>query len=120
MVKHLPSATTAYAFFAPAANLSVGVVRASDTELLVMERPDKTGKKLELALCNPNLRPKTIAKNNWQPAPTQVSIELKGTWTMEANKEQKVVSLERNSHGNTVLKTSLSEGSPIYISLMNE
>lgn len=120
VVKHLPSATTAYAFFAPAANLSVGVVRASDTELLVMERPDKTGKKLELALCNPNLRPKTIAKNNWQPAPTQVSIELKGTWTMEANKEQKVVSLERNSHGNTVLKTSLSEGSPIYISLMNE
>lgn len=120
VVKHLPSATTAYAFFAPAANLSAGVVCASETELLVMERPDKTGKKLELALCNPNLRPKTIAKNNWQPTPTQVSIELKGTWALEAgNKEQKV-SLKRNSRGNTVLKTSLSEGCPIYVSLMNE
>lgn len=120
VIKHLPSATTAYAFFAPASNLSAGVVCASETELLVMERPDKTGKKLELALCNPNLRPETIAKNNWKPTPTQVSIELKGKWTVEAGDKDLQVSLENNSRGNTILKTTLFEGSPAYVSLVNK
>lgn len=120
VIKHLTSATTAYAFFAPASNLSAGVVCASETELLIMERPDKTGKKLELALCNPNLRPETIAKNNWKPNPTQVVIELKGTWTAGAGNMEQPISLEKNSRGNTVLRTSLSEGNPIYVSLLNK
>lgn len=120
VVKHLPSASTAYALFAPANNLSCGVVCASETELLLMERIDRTGKNLDLALCNPNLRPETIGKNNWKTTPTQAAIELKGSWTMKTGGENRQISLEKNSRGNTVLKTLLSEGSPVYVSLVNQ
>ena len=120
VVKHIPSASTAYALFAPATNLSCGVVCASETELLLMERLDKTGKNLNLALCNPNLRPETIGKNNWRPTPTQAVVELKGNWAMKAGSQDQRVSLEKNSRGNTVLRTVLSEGSPVYVSLVNQ
>lgn len=120
VVKHIPSASTAYALFAPATNLSCGVVCASETELLLMERLDKTGKNLNLALCNPNLRPETIGKNNWRPTPTQAAVELKGNWAMKAGSQDQRISLEKNSRGNTVLRTVLSEGSPVYVSLVNQ
>jgi len=120
VVKHIPSASTAYALFAPATNLSCGVVCASETELLLMERLDKTGKNLNLALCNPNLRPETIGKNNWRPTPTQAVVELKGNWAMKAGNQDQRISLEKNSRGNTVLRTVLSEGSPVYVSLVNQ
>lgn len=120
VVKHIPSASTAYALFAPATNLSCGVVCASETELLLMERLDKAGKNLNLALCNPNLRPETIGKNNWKPTPTQAVVELKGNWTMKAGSQDQRISLEKNSRGNTVLRTVLSEGSPVYVSLVNQ
>lgn len=115
ILKHLPSATTAYAVFAPVQNLSYGMLRASETELLVMERLDKSGKKLNLALCNPNLRPVKEGKD-WLPTPTKVSIELKGVWKAEGNAEN--VTLEKNSSGNTILKTTLSEGNPMYVALV--
>lgn len=120
VVKYLPLASTAYALFAPATNLSCGVVCASETELLLMERLDKTGKNLNLALCNPNLRPETIGKNNWKPTPTQAAVELKGNWVMKAGSQDQRISLEKNSRGNTVLRTVLSEGSPVYVSLVNQ
>ena len=118
IVKYLPTSTIAYALFAPVSNLSAGVVCASKTELLVMERLDKSGSGLELALCNPNLRPKTIGKNNWRTTPTQASIELKGKWTVKSGDESQKITLEENAAGNTVLKTVLSQGMPVYVSLV--
>ena len=120
IVKHLPTATTAYALFAPAVNLSNGVLLASVTELLVMERLNKAGNKLNLALCNPNLRPKKLDNKNWQSTPTEASIELKGVWAMETENQDSEISLEKNSRGNTVLKTHLSEGNPVYVSLVKK
>lgn len=118
IVKYLPTSTIAYALFAPVSDLSAGVVCASKTELLVMERPDKSGSGLELALCNPNLRPKTIGKNNWRTTPTEASIELKGKWAVKSGDESQKITLEENAAGNTVLKTVLSEGMPVYVSLV--
>lgn len=120
VVKHLPSASTAYALFAPATNLPYGVVYASQTELLLLERLGQKGENLDLALCNPNLRPETISKNNWKPTPTPAVIELKGSWTMKAGTKHTEITLEKNNRGNTVLKTLLSEGSPVYISLVKQ
>lgn len=116
IVKHLPTSITAYALFVPAANLTSGVLYGSQTELLVMERLDKTGRTLNLALCNPNLRP-VKEGNNWTSTPTQVSVELKGEWMAETENKDLHLSLEKNSRGNTVLKTVLSEGNPLYVSL---
>ena len=64
-----------------------------------MERLDKSGSGLELALCNPNLRPKTIGKNNWRTTPTQASIELKGKWTVKSGDESQKITLEENAAG---------------------
>ena len=60
-------------------------------------------------MCNPNLRPKTIGKNNWRTTPTQASIELKGKWTVKSGDESQKITLEENAAGNTVLKTVLSQ-----------
>lgn len=83
-----------------------------------MERVDKSGSGLELALCNPNLRPKTIGKNNWRATSTEASIELKGKWAVKSGDESQKITLEENAAGNTILKTVLSEGMPVYVSLV--
>lgn len=119
IVKHLPTATMAYTLFAPAADLSAGVLCASATELVVMERLDKKGQKLSLALCNPNLRPVKTGNKTWKSTPTEASIELKGTWTAEGEGSE-TISLEKNDRGNTILRTVLNEGNPVYVSLVKK
>lgn len=118
IVKHLPTATTAYAIFAPIANLTYGTVCGSTSELLVMERSDKAGKELQLALCNPNLRPEKVDKD-WNATSTQAELELKGIWEVKSENKA-MVTLEKNSKGNTVLRTVLSEGNPVYVSLVRK
>lgn len=118
VVKFHPAMTTAYTFFAPASGLSYGVLRASDTELLVMERVNMAGNGLELALCNPNLRPHTIRKNYWIAQPTPMIVELQGVWKQKPGKEVPGLKLEQNTEGNTLVKAELTEGIPIYISLI--
>lgn len=120
IVKHMPTSTTAYAIFAPTSGLNYGAICSSNSELLVMERADKAGKELQLAICNPNLRPEVIDKNNWKPTPTQLELELKGGWTVKADSENKDILLEKNGKGNTVLKTLLSEGNPVYVFLIRK
>lgn len=116
VVKYLPSSVTAYAIFAPVRGLDCGTVCASETGLLVMERPSADG--LELALCSPDLRPETFEKNNWVATPTDAAVELKGSWAIRSGCDG--VTLEKNSSGNTVLKTTLKEGGPVYVSLVRE
>lgn len=118
VVKYLPTATTAYALFAPVTELSYGMVRGSETELLVMERMDKDKSKLELTLCNPNLRPETLHKNFWISRSTPAVLELQGLWKLKTGEKASGVTLTQNKHGNTVLKTELSEGSPVCVSLV--
>ena len=47
-------------------------------------------------------------------------VELKGNWAMKAGSQDQRISLEKNSRGNTVLRTVLSEGSPVYVLLVNQ
>lgn len=117
IVKYHPTSTTAYTFFAPAVGLTCGAVRASATELLVMERLDNNNNKLELAICNPNLRPKTIRKNYWHTKATPMTVELQGKWKVTAGKDVPGLTIEHNNAGNTVLKAKLTEGAPIYVTL---
>lgn len=117
VVRYNPASTTAYAFFAPASGLSCGALRASSTELLVMERCSEGGERLELALCNPNLRPKRSGKNVWAARPTQMAVELAGVWKVEPGKEVPGLSVAHTEGGNTVLSAELIEGNPIYVSL---
>ena len=118
VIKHCPTSTIAYAFFAPASGLSYGTVCASGTELLVMERKDKNGNGLELALCNPNLRPEMLRKNYWESRPTPMAIELKGKWKLKPDKKVSGLTIGQNERGNTILKAKLAEGNPIYVSLI--
>lgn len=117
IVKYHPTSTTAYTFFAPATGLTCGTVRASATELLVMEQFDKKNNKLELAICNPNLRPETIHKNYWHTKATPMAVELQGKWKVTAGKDVPGLTIEQNNAGNTVLKAKLTEGNPIYVTL---
>lgn len=118
IVKHHPTNTTAYTLFAPASGLNQGVLRASATELLLMERTGQNGNELDLAVCNPNLRPKRLEKNNWVAQPTPMVVELQGAWRLKPGTEIPGLTLEQNEAGNTVLKTELAEGNPIYVSLI--
>ncbi len=120
VVKYHPTSTIAYSFFAPASGLTCGIVHASATELLVMERLDKNNDKLELAICNPNLRPKTIRKNYWYTMATPMEVELLGKWKITAGKDAQGLTIEQNNAGNTVLKAKLTEGNPIYVTLKKQ
>ena len=120
VVKYHPTSTIAYTFFAPASSLTCGTVHASATELLVMERLDKNNDKLELAICNPNLRPKTIRKNYWYTMATPMEVELLGKWEITGGKDVQGLTIEQNNAGNTVLKAKLTEGTPIYVTLKNK
>ena len=116
IVKHLPTNTLAYALFAPVSGLDAGYITESDTELLVMERSDKQTKELKLALCNPDLRPQTLDKG-WMETPTQVVLKLKGNWKVVSSSQQSDLRVEKSSNSETVLKVTLKEGAPLYISL---
>lgn len=120
VVKYHQTSTIAYTFFAPASGLTYGTVHASATELLVMERLDKNNDKLELAICNPNLRPKTIRKNYWHTMATPMEVELLGKWEITEGKDVQGLTIEQNNAGNTVLKAKLTEGTPIYVTFKKQ
>ena len=76
------------------------------------------GNGLELALCNPNLRPEMLRKNYWESRPTPMAIELKGKWKLKPDKKVSGLTIGQNERGNTILKAKLAEGNPIYVSLI--
>ena len=115
IIKHIPTSTVAYTLFAPATRLTYGAVYASSTEILIIERLDSN--KLELAICNPNLRPKVLRKNYWIPTATPMHIELKGLWDVKTCNGNTKIATEHHSKGYTILKGKLTEGAPIYVTL---
>lgn len=115
VVRHLNSKSLAYAFFAPAANLTYGAVRGSDTELLVIERIDKKTGELQLALCNPNLRPMASGKS-WVETPTNTVLSLNGKWTIQTSSDINAI-VESDEGSNGILKVVLKQGAPVYVTL---
>lgn len=110
IAKHLPSGTVAYALFAPAAGLKEGMLRAADTELLLMERIVEG--KLGIAVCNPNLRPQADKYYGWKSTPTVATLTLAGNWQPMSGEE--VVSVA-HVDGQTVVVVQLEDGMSRYI-----
>ena len=113
VVKYAPKQMVAYTFFAPVSGLEMGNVKGSETELLVMETAVDGG--MKLSLCNPNLRPKDLAKKMWMATETSASVELNGKWTLAGGAEG--VKAETNANGNTVIKVTLKDGAKVDLEL---
>lgn len=118
ILKHIPSGTLAYAIFAPVRSLREGVLCSSDTELLVMERcfgQEKGEEFLELAVCNPDLRPASVEDGReWVSIPTITTLTFDGIWLPETEDTTGVLSCSyEESHTKLVLK--LEEGLPLYL-----
>lgn len=112
IVKHTPSNTTAYALFAPATGLKEGALRASDTELLLMER--MTDKRLSIAVCNPDLRPKSDKYYGWVSTPTTATLTLHGTWILTEASAREVLTVT-HADGNTQVTVKLEDGFTRYL-----
>ena len=117
VLRHHSSGTIAYSLFAPVSHLSYGCLRSSDTELLFMERMDKKKGTLDVALCNPNLRPQPSKAYGWIATPTYASLVLNGEWALvDVECSEKVLLIESKATATTI-KVALSEGEPLYLKL---
>ena len=116
-LRHIPSGTIAYSLFVPASNLSYGNLRSSDTEMLFMEKMDKKKGILDIALCNPNLRPQPSKEFGWIATPTYTTFTLNGCWKLEGQPHPANVLLLQNTASTTTVTVMLSEGAPLYLRL---
>lgn len=116
IVKHIPSGTLAYALFAPATALEEGVLQASDTPLLLMERRSKKKNLLELAVCSPDLRPKPTGGSGkeWTSTPTLTTLLLKGNWQASGSEGESLITCSYQE-GKTKVVLELKEGLPLYL-----
>lgn len=112
IVKHIPSGTTAYAFFAPASGLKAGILRSSDTELLLLERA--ASNQLDIAVCNPNLRPQPNKYYGWISTLTTATLTFDGTWTPDEASTSETVSVS-HAAGQTTVIVKLEDGAPRYL-----
>ena len=116
IVRHIPSSTIAYSLFGAADGLSYGCLKASNSELLVIEKPADGGKSLELSLCNPDMKPSYIDKRYWLPQPTDAEITISGIWHATSALPESC-SLRTGSAGDTILSFHLTEGLPLHLTL---
>ncbi len=112
VVKHIPSGTVAYSLFAPVAGLKDGVLRSSDTELLLMER--LAGSQLDIAVCNPDLCPKTDKYYGWISTPTTATLTFEGSWLPDEASQKEIVSVSQ-AGGQTLVVVKLEDGAPRYL-----
>lgn len=114
-----PTGVTAYAFFEAVPDTKLELVKATGSEMLLMQKKQTDGS-LDLAVCNPNLYPQTKGSGlgNWLPAPTETSITLDGEWFEVAPVEGVTVNAPAN--GQTVVNLVLNEGMPLYIKVAPE
>ena len=117
IVKHTPSHTTAYALFAPASGLNEGALFSSDTELLLLERI--TGKQLSIAVCNPDLRPKSDKYYGWVSTPTTATLTFHGTWTLDETSATEALSVT-HTDGQTRVTVVLEDGFPRYLNFIEK
>lgn len=114
-----PLGITAYSFFEPVDGLAYGLVKSVASEMLLMEKYNQTANTLSMAICNPNLRPKTDYIYNWKSSETRTSIIVNGIWFLKSQNEGSNVSISQGST-TTTIDLTLSEGSPIYLELTDK
>lgn len=114
-LKHIPSGTIAYSLFAPASNLTFGSLRSSDTEMLFMERMNPQNGTLDLALCNPNLRPQPSKEFGWMATPTHTTFVLNGKWQLNDKDHSETILEFQTEASVTKVTVMLSEGETLYL-----
>lgn len=117
ILRHVPSATLAYALFAPATFLQEGILQSSDTPLLLMERFYGKDGILKLAVCSPDLRPVLSGdKKEWISTPTVSTLMFDGNWRLADARIKGVLSC---SYEGTCTKIvlELKDGLPLYLEL---
>lgn len=117
ILRHVPSATLAYALFAPATFLQEGILQSSDTPLLLMERFYGKDGILKLAVCSPDLRPVLSGdKKEWISTPTVSTLMFDGNWRLADVRIKGVLSC---SYEGTCTKIvlELKDGLPLYLEL---
>lgn len=112
-----PQGITAYTFFGAADGLGFANVKSSDSELLLMEKPDTEAKTISFAAANPNLRPKTHDLFKWIEQETDATIVVKGEWKLQNAVDG--VSVTILADGNTQVSLHLEQGEPVYFTLQD-
>ncbi|MFI3317103.1 MAG: polysaccharide lyase family 8 super-sandwich domain-containing protein [Rikenellaceae bacterium] len=111
-ISHLESGIIAYAAFREQSSMSFGKIRATASEMLIMERMDSSTGTLSLAICNPNLRPKNTGGKNWVATPTTTSVTIDGRWRLK--EEVRGVLIEQVDN-QTVVYMTLEHGAALYL-----
>lgn len=117
-VTYKPKAVTAYTFFDTADDIAFGHIKASETEQLVLLKESGTGMntRLDISVSNANMRDESNSTWAFLPQPTQTSITVRGNWKLADNMEG--VSI-KNENDETIISYELSEGNPIYFTLID-
>ena len=117
-VTYKPGSITAYTFFDAMDDISFGHIKASATEQLVLLKESGTGMntRLEMSVSNANMRDESNSIWHFLLQPTQTSITVKGNWKLADNVEGVSV---KNENEETTLSYELSEGNPIYFTLID-
>ncbi|MDR2626597.1 MAG: T9SS type A sorting domain-containing protein, partial [Dysgonamonadaceae bacterium] len=110
-VTYKPSNATAYAFFAPMAEVPFGIVRSVTSQLLLMDKPDASGRH-HFAACNPDLKPVNSSLYGWLSTATTASLTLNGEWIPVVPVDG--VAFSTPSAGKTQIDLSLQDGMSLY------
>lgn len=108
-----PEGITAYSFFAPATDLSFGVVKEVTSEMLLMQKTLEDTQ-LAFAVANPDLRPMSIG-SYWSASSTETTITIKGEWYLSAPAEN--LTVDAPSNNETKIHLELNDGLPVYFNL---
>jgi hypothetical protein len=107
-----PTNATAYAFFAPADNLSFGIVKSVTSALLLLDKPESATGRHYFSVCNPDLKPENNSIFGWIAKPTAAILTLDGEWLPVAPVEG--VAFSTSANGQTQISLTLQNGLPLY------
>lgn len=113
-----PTGITAYSIFTAVNDLTFGCLKSTDSEMLLMEKYNAEKKTLSLAVCNPNLRPKSDAIYGWVATPTETSFVVDGEWKLD--REVEGIAVIPQSDNTTKISLTLAEGEPVYLNLIDK
>lgn len=102
----------AYSFFGAASNLSYGIVTATTSAHLLMDKYDPTLNRHYFAISDPNLHPVTDVLYDWVATSNQTTLTLNGEWN--AITPVSGVTFATPAGGQTQVTITMYNGEPIY------
>ncbi len=113
-----PRGIVSYTFFGAVEGLDFGMVKSTDSEMLLMEKYNEQGKTIDFAVTNPNLRPESHPLLGWVDTPTDANIIVKGEWKLKTAVEGVTATIL--SDGTTRISIHIEKGEPLYFTLLDK